>query len=52
MGKGLMLCDVHTNNVGVVERNGEKKFVISDVGHSLILQRALQNVNIPIIGQD
>jgi hypothetical protein len=51
MSQGLMLCDVHTNNVGVVERDGCRRFVISDVGHELVLSRDLQKIDIPIIGQ-
>ncbi len=51
MMDGLMLCDVHTNNVGTVERDGCLRMVISDPGHTLILSRDLQKIDIPIIGQ-
>ncbi len=47
---GILLCDVHGDNVGVVDRSTcTQSWVISDPGHSLILTKSLYDVEIPML---
>lgn len=46
---GLLICDLHANNVGVVERDGKRKWVLTDCGHSLCLSEDLRDIGIPIL---
>lgn len=48
---GILLCDMHGKNVGIVERGNCKTetFVISDPGHALILKKDLSDVKIPVL---
>lgn len=47
---GILLCDLHGNNVGLVDRSKCREiFVITDPGHSLTLTRSLIDVEIPVL---
>lgn len=42
---GIILCDIHANNVGLCDRG----WVITDPGHALVLKRSLVDVNLPLL---
>lgn len=44
--RGILLADVHGNNVGLTERSG-KICVITDPGHAVPLDRKWSNVHVP-----
>lgn len=48
---GILLCDVHAHNVGVVQRGKckSKQWVITDPGLGLILQQKLSKIDIPLL---
>ncbi len=47
---GMLLCDVHANNVGWVDRGKCKEIiVVTDPGHAMTLDRSLQDVEIPLL---
>ncbi len=44
---GLLLCDIHADNIGTVDRGKcSELFVVTDPGHSLLLSRDLVDVDI------
>ncbi len=48
---GILLCDVHANNVGLVKRGdcGSTIWCLVDTGHALILKKTLSEISIPIL---
>lgn len=48
---GILICDIHSENVGIVNRGrcNSKQWVITDPGHVLILKRNLSDVPIPVL---
>ena len=54
LDQGLLLADVHTNNVGLTERTvrGQRAFewVITDPGHVVRLREGLPRPRIPLLG--
>lgn len=47
---GILLCDIHQDNVGHVERGGcDEMIVITDPGHSLVLSKDLIDIEIPLL---
>lgn len=48
--QGILLCDIHSNNVGIVDRGKcREQFVVTDPGHSLILSRLLVDTEIRVL---
>jgi hypothetical protein len=41
MHDGILLCDVHQDNVGYAQRGKKREIVITDPGYSTALYRAL-----------
>ncbi len=46
---GLLICDLHANNVGVVERDGKRIWVLTDCGHCLATAEDVRDVAIPTL---
>lgn len=46
MRRGLLLCDVHSGNVGLVTRGGREVAVIIDPGHALLLDPSYDGVTV------
>lgn len=46
---GVLISDLHANNVGLVERHGKRKWVLTDCGHCLIIDEMLRDVGIPML---
>jgi len=46
LDEGLLLADVHTGNVGLVEGRAETSLVITDPGHAVPLDRKWSNVQV------
>lgn len=47
LGEGILLADVHANNVGKVERTSG--WVITDPGHAVGLEERWRNVKVPVL---
>ncbi len=48
---GILLCDVHGNNVGTVDRTGRcrESWVLTDPGHALILSKHISDTKIEML---
>ncbi len=49
---GILLCDMHADNVGIVDRGGcgnQDLWCIVDAGHSLVLKKSLSQIEIPVL---
>ena len=46
MSRGILLCDVHSGNVGLVTRGGREVAVIIDPGHALLLDPSYAGVTV------
>ncbi len=49
MGRGILLCDVHPQNVGRAPREGAMGAVITDPGHALLLDDRHDNITVPTL---
>lgn len=46
---GILLADVHANNVGTVERNENVIWAIHDPGHALVLKQSLSQIEVEVL---
>ena len=46
---GLLICDLHADNVGIVRRKGKEFWCLSDPGHVMALDEKIRDVAIPTL---
>ncbi len=47
--RGILVADIHANNVGIAERGGAPTWIISDPGHSMVTKKNLAKIEIEML---